>query len=115
MLVFSSPEFRRRHEVSEAPGPLQVQAVPRHPVEEEEGVAVAGHAVAYPGALLQQSLLPYALTASVTRNIEFLHAFKLCELQGGYAKFFILHSITYLSAACLYFSSLSVSQALAKR
>ena len=92
MLVFSSPEFRRRHEVSEAPGPLQVQAVPRHPVEEEEGVAVAGHAVAYPGALLQQSLLPYALTASVTRNIEFLHAFKLCELQRGLCK--ILHHLT---------------------
>ena len=72
MFIFSSPEFRRRHEVSEAPGPLQVHAVPRQPVEEEERVAVAGHAVAYPWALLQQSLLPYALAASVTSNIESL-------------------------------------------
>ena len=59
------PELRRRHEVSEAPGSLQVDAVLCQPVEEEEGIAIAGHAVADPGTLLQQSLLPYALTASV--------------------------------------------------
>ena len=59
------PELRRGHEVSEAPGPVQVHAVPRQSVEEEEGVAVASYAVADPGALLQQSFLPYALAASV--------------------------------------------------
>ena len=65
------PELLRRHEVGEAPGPLQVEAVPRQPVEEEEGVAVAGHAVADPGALPQQPLLPYALAASVRVTLSF--------------------------------------------